>query len=91
MLKIKITKKDGSAKVEEVNRNIFGISNSCSLKTGKPAGFKKELPYALFPIHLSIPAPTEVVGIQERANQIIYYWKTYNIIATKSLQIMQLL
>ena len=54
MRKFWITEKDGSAKVEEVNRNILGISNSYSLKTGKPAYFKKALPYALFPVHLSI-------------------------------------
>ena len=52
--KIRITKQDGSAKVKEVNRDILGISNTDSLKIGKPADFKKALPYALFPVHLSI-------------------------------------
>ena len=36
MRKIKITKKDGSVKVVEVNRNILGALNSYSLKLGKP-------------------------------------------------------
>ena len=57
MRKIRITKKDECAKVEEVNRNILGISNSYSLKTGKSADFKQALPYALFPVHLSISNP----------------------------------
>ena len=41
MRKMRITKKDGCAKIEEVNRDILGISNSYSLKTGKPAHFKR--------------------------------------------------
>ena len=59
MRKIGMTKKDGCAKVEEVNRDILGISNSYSLKTGKPADFKKALPYALFSVHLVISSPDE--------------------------------
>ena len=34
--KIRITKKDGSVKVEDVNRKILGTLNFYSLKTGKP-------------------------------------------------------
>ena len=59
MRKIGMTKKDGCAKNEEVNRDILEISNSYSLKTGKPADFKKALPYALFSVHLVISSPDE--------------------------------
>ena len=41
--KSETTKKDGSFKVAEVNRNILGVLNSYSLKTGKPGDFKKAL------------------------------------------------
>ena len=44
--KFEKTKKDGSVKVAEVNRNILGVLNSYSLKTGKPGDFKKAV---LFP------------------------------------------
>ena len=54
MRKIRLTKKDGNVKVEDVNRNILGILNSYILKTGKPVAFHKALPYALFSVHLSI-------------------------------------
>ena len=54
MRKIRLTKKDGNVKVEDVNRNILGILNSYILKTGKPVAFRKALPYALFSVHLSI-------------------------------------
>ena len=57
--KIRLTKIDGNVKVEEVNRNILEILNSYILKTGKPVDFKKALPYALFPVHLSISNPDE--------------------------------
>ena len=57
MRKILITKKDGSAKVEEVSRNILEIMNSYSLKTGKPLDFQKARPFALFPVNLSISIP----------------------------------
>ena len=40
MWKIQITKKDGSVKVAEVDRNILGVLNSYSLKTRKPVDFK---------------------------------------------------
>ena len=40
MWKIQITKKDGSVKVAEVDRNILGVLNSYSLKTRKPFDFK---------------------------------------------------
>ena len=40
--KIRLTKKDGNVKVEEVNRNTLGILNSYILKTGKPVDFKKD-------------------------------------------------
>ena len=57
MWNIRLYKKDGKDKVEELNRSILGILNSYILKTGKPADFKKVLPYALFPVHLSISNP----------------------------------
>ena len=57
MPKIQITKKDGSVKVAEVNRNILGTLNSYSLKTRKPVDFKKVLSYSLSPVHLSICKP----------------------------------
>ena len=50
MQKIRISKKDGSAKVAEVNRNILGALNSYRLKTGKPVDFQKTLSYSLSPI-----------------------------------------
>ena len=48
MRKIRITKKIGSANVEEVNGNILGIINSYRLRIGKPLDFKKPLPYGFF-------------------------------------------
>ena len=57
MRKIRITKKIGSAKVEEVNGNILGIINSYRLRIGKPLDFKKPLPYPLFPVDLGISNP----------------------------------
>ena len=41
MPKIRITKRDGSVKVTEGNRNILGALNSYSLSTGKPVDIKK--------------------------------------------------
>ena len=54
MRKIRITKKDGSVKVAEVNRKILGALNYYSLKKGKPVDFKKELSYSLSSVPLSI-------------------------------------
>ena len=54
MQKIQKTKKDRSAKVAEVNRNILGALNYYSLKTGKPVHLKKALSYSLSPLPLSI-------------------------------------
>ena len=54
MRKIRLTKKDGNVKVEDVNRNILGILDSYILKTGKAVVFHKALSYALFSVHLSI-------------------------------------
>ena len=57
MWKIQITKKDGSAKVAEVNTNILGALNSYSLKTRKPFDFKHSLLYSLSPVPLTICNP----------------------------------
>ena len=57
--KIRLTKKDGNVKIEELNRKNLEILNSYILKTEKPVDFKKALPYALFPVHLSISNPDE--------------------------------
>ena len=56
MRKIRITKKDGSVKVAEINRkqNILGAMNSYSLKTGKSVDFKKALLYSLSTVPLCI-------------------------------------
>ena len=64
MRKIRITKKDKSVKVAEVNRIILGAFNSYSLKTGKPVDFKETLSYSLSPVPLSICGPN---GIRRHA------------------------
>ena len=56
---IRLNKKDGKVKVEELNRTISGILNSYIIKTGKPVDFKKTLLCALFLVHLSISNPDE--------------------------------
>ena len=68
MWKIQITKKDGSAKVAEVNTNILGALNSYSLKTRKPFDFKHSLLYSLSPVPLTFATPMEVVDIQQKPN-----------------------
>ena len=57
--KIRLTKNDENVKIEEVNRNNLEILNSYILKAEKPVDSKKALPYALFPVHLSISNPDE--------------------------------
>ena len=52
--KFEQTKKDGSVRVVEVNRNVLGAVNSYSLKTGKPVVFKKTLSYSLSSVPLSV-------------------------------------
>ena len=91
MRKILITKKEGCAKVEEVNRDILGISNSYSLNKGKPADFKQALPYALFPVHVSVSNPSGSRQHTVKSNLSYIYCKTWKIIPSNSLQIMELL
>ena len=74
--KVRLTKKDRNVKVEEVNRNISGIFNSYILKTGKPADFKKALPYALFPVHLIISDPDKSRRHTEKSKLMMFYCKT---------------
>ena len=57
MRKIRITKRDGSVEVAEVNRNILRAFNSYSLKAGKPVDFKKALFFPLSSVPLSICNP----------------------------------
>ena len=57
MPKIRVTKKDGSAKDAEVNRNILVALNSYSLKTGKTVDFKMTLSYCLSSLPSSICSP----------------------------------
>ena len=57
MPKIRVTKKDGSVKDVEVNRNILGALNSYSLKTGKTVDFKMTLSYCLSSLPSSIYNP----------------------------------
>ena len=73
MRKIRLTKKDGNLKVEELNRNILGVLNSYILKAGKPAYFKKALPDALFPVYLSISSHDECrrVTTKSKLNDIL--------------------
>ena len=74
--KTRLTKKDGHVKVEELNRNTLGISNSYILKTGKPVDFKKSPPYAFFPVHLSISNPVESRRHTAKSRLMIFYCKT---------------
>ena len=57
MRKIRVTKKDESVKVTEVNKNILGALHSYSWKTAKPVNFKKALSYSFSPVPLSICKP----------------------------------
>ena len=67
MPKIRVTKKDGSVKDAEVNRNILGALNSYSLKTGKTVDFKMTLSYCLSSLPSSIYNP-------ERTRRL-YQWR----------------
>ena len=66
--KIRITKKDRSVKVAEVNRNILRAFNFYSLRTGNPVDFKKALSYSLSPLPLSISNLIELFDKQESTN-----------------------
>ena len=53
MRKTRISKKDRSAEVAEVNRKFLGALNCYNLNTRKPVDFKKALSYSPSPLPLS--------------------------------------